>query len=49
MTTSQPHSRLEKMLEGAQAEAFLEAQNVQYWCNRGADASSSGNDSKFKK
>ncbi len=24
------------MLEGAQAEAFLDAQQVRYWCNRGA-------------
>jgi len=26
------------MLEGARAEAFLDAQDVRYWCNRGDDA-----------
>ena len=26
------------MLEGARAEAFLDAQSIRYWCNRGDDA-----------
>ena len=29
------------MLEGARAEAFLDAQGVRYWCNRGDDATGS--------
>ena len=30
------------MLKGAQAEAFLDAQGVQFWCNRGDGAASRG-------
>ncbi len=31
------------MLKGARAEAFLDAQGVQFWCNRGDGASPRGN------
>jgi thiamine biosynthesis lipoprotein len=34
------------MLEGARAEAFLEAQTLRYWCNRGNDADVPGRDTE---
>ena len=35
------------MLEGARAEAFLDAQALRYWCNRGDDADAADKDAKY--